>query len=166
LQQFTFSEVAPATAGTAASSQAVTGSPSFGMPAGVAGLFDDYESIDVDAEINANTGGTLAVYLQTSPDGGISWYDVIAWQIAPAASGVKFFRSPLSQATTTSTTVQVGKNLSPALASTTTTSTVVNGAFSDRCRLVMVSGSGTSVGGAVVVRLCAQRSRLREAGGD
>lgn len=153
-------------AGTAASSQVVTGSLSAGIPPGVAGLFDDYDSVDVAAEINANTGGTLAVYLQVSPDGGINWYDVVAWQIAPAASGVKYFQSPLSLATTTSSAVQVGKNLSPALASSTSTSTVVNGAFTDRCRLVMVSGSGTSVGGAVIVRLCAQRGRLREAGGD
>lgn len=164
IQTLVFVETSPAAPGTVASSQPVQGSPSANMPPGVAGLFDDYESIDVVAEIQGATGGALAVYLQISPDGGISnWYDIIAWPSATAGSGVKYYQSPLSLATTTTTTTVVGKNLVPAL-SAGSSGAVVNGAFNDRCRIVMVAGSGTTQGTVVVVRLAAQRGRLREAG--
>ena len=48
---------------------------------------------------------------------------------------------------------------------TMTTAGVVNGSFGDRFRLVMVAGTSTSAGASVVVRVSAQRARLREAGG-
>jgi hypothetical protein len=41
---------------------------------------------------------------------------------------------------------------------------VVNGAFSDRLRLVMVAGVSTTAGAPVVVRICPQRARIREGG--
>jgi hypothetical protein len=131
----------------------------------VAGLFDDYESIDVVAEIKGATGGALAVYLQISPDGGINWFDIIAWPSASASATIVYYQSPLSQATTTGVTSVVGKNLSPALPSGAN-GAVINGSFGDRARLVMVAGSSTSAGAPVIVRLSAQRMRVREAGGD
>jgi hypothetical protein len=155
-----FSETSPAAAGTAASSQPVSGGNANYLPAGVAGPLDDFEAVEVAADITAATGGTLDVYLQTSPDGGTSWYDIVHFPQAAGGSGQKFYRAPLSLATTTATAVQVGKNLVPALAA----ATVVNGAFTDRCRLVMVAGAGTSAGGAVVVRISPQRARVREHG--
>lgn len=161
LQTFVFSETSPAAPGTAASSQVVTGDLAANMPAGVAGLIDDYESIEIIAELKGATGGTLNVYLQTSPDGGLSWFDSIAWPQQAGGGALAFYQSPLSQATTTATPVVVGKNLAPALAA----NTVVNGSFGDRFRLVMVAGTGTTGGAPVVVRVSAQRSRLREAGG-
>jgi hypothetical protein len=164
LQTFIFSEVSPAAAGTAVSSQVVTGDLAANMPAGVAGLIDDYESIDVIAELKGATGGTLAVWLQTSPDGGLTWFDSIAWPVATAGAATVYYASPLSQATTTTAPSVVGKNLAPAL-SNASTGSVVNGSFGDRFRLVMQAGTGTSAGVAVVVRVSAQRSRLREAGG-
>jgi hypothetical protein len=108
------------------------------------------------------TGGTLDVYVQTSPDGGLSWFDIIHFvQLAGGGPAVKY-SSPISQSTTTAVPTVVGKNLAPALSA----AAVVNGAFSDRMRLVMVAGSGTSVGAAVIVRLAPQRSRTRELGGS
>jgi hypothetical protein len=130
--------------------------------AGVAGPLDDYDSIGIDADLVGATGGTLDVYLQSSPDQGVNWYDIVHWtQLLSGAAAVKY-SSPISQSTSTSTATAVGKNLSPSL----NQGTVVNGAFSDRMRLVMVAGSGTTVGAPVVVRLSPQRSRLREAGGS
>lgn len=164
LSTFIFSETSPSSAGTAASSQTETGDLSANIPAGVVGLIDDYESIEVIAELQGATGGTLNVYLQTSPDGGQTWFDSIAWPQLAAAAAKVYYQSPLSQATTTTTTVVVGKNLAPALAPGTG-GAVVNGSFGDRFRLVMVAGAGTSAGAQVTVRISAQRSRLREAGG-
>lgn len=164
LQTFVFSETSPASPSTVASSQAVTGCESANVPAGVAGLFDDYESIMVTAELTGATGGALQVYLQLSPDGGQTWFDAIAWPNITAGASTAYYSSPLSQATTTATTIAVGKNLVPALTNSSTAG-VVNGAFGDRARLVMKAGSGTSAGAPVVVRMSAQRARLREAGG-
>ena len=164
LQTFIFTETSPAAPGTAASSQVVSGDNSANIPAGVCGLIDDYESIEVVAELKGASGGTLNVYLQTSPDGGLSWFDTIAWPQITAAAAVAYYASPLSQATNSVTTTVVGKNLAPALVNSTTAG-VVNGSFGDRFRLVMVAGSGTNAGAVVVVRVSAQRSRLREAGG-
>ena len=160
LTEFVFIETSPNAAGTATSSQPVQGTASW-APAGIAaGGLDDYESIGIDADLVGATGGTLDVYLQQSPDQGVTWYDIIHWtQLASGAAAVKY-SSPMSQATTTTTVQVVGRNLSPALAA----GAVVNGAFSDRMRVVMVAGTGTSAGAAVVVRLSPQRARLREVG--
>lgn len=165
LQTFIFNETSPSAAGTAASSQVVTGDNAANIPAGVCGLIDDYESIEVIAELKGATNGTLAVYLQTSPDGGQTWFDSIAWPSQSSGGAQVYYQSPLSQATNTSAPIVVGKNLAPAL-SNSSAGTVVNGSFGDRFRLVMVAGSGTSAGASVVVRVSAQRSRLREAGGS
>jgi hypothetical protein len=159
--QFLFSETTPAAASTVASSQPVTGDNANYLPAGVAGPLDDWEGVDVIAEITGATGGTLNVYLQGTSDGGTSWYDMIAWPQAAAGAAAKYYKSPLSLATTTSVPIQVGKNLVPAL---TGTVTVVNGAWTDRVRLIFVAGSGTSAGAVVVVRLAPQRARVREHG--
>jgi hypothetical protein len=152
---FVFNETSPSAPGTAASSQAVAGAASF-MPAGVAGPMQDYEAVDVIAEIAGATGGPLSVYLQISPDDGLNWYDLIAWPVAAAGSGVKYYQSPVSNATNTPAPVPVGKNLGPALANAGL-GTVVNGAFSDRMRLIMVAGALTTAGAAVVVRAAPQR---------
>ena len=164
LQTFIFQETSPAAPGTAASANVVSGDNAANMPAGVCGLIDDYESIEVIAELKGATGGPLNVYLQNSPDGGLTWFDVIAWPQLLAAAAQVYYASPLSQATNTPTTVVVGKNLSPALVNSSTAG-VVNGSFGDRFRLVMVAGTSTSAGASVVVRVSAQRTRLREAGG-
>jgi hypothetical protein len=150
---FVFNETSPAAAGTATSSQSVQNAGSF-YAAGIAGPMADYDAVDVIAEFGGATGGTLDVYVQISPDDGLNWYDVIHFAQATAASGVKYYQAPLSNATTTTAPVAVGKGLSPSLAA----ATVVNGAFSDRMRLVMVAGTGTTAGTPVVVRVAPQRS--------
>jgi hypothetical protein len=157
---FVFSETSPAAAGTVASSQPVTGCNANYLAAGIAGPLDDFESLNIDAELKGATGGTLNVYLQQSPDNGTNWYDVISWaQLAGGAAQI-YYSSPMSLSTTTTTPVVVGKNLAPALAP----GAVVNGSWSDRFRLVMVAGTGTSAGAQVTVRISPQRARSREHG--
>jgi len=155
-----FVETSPAAAGTAASSQPVLGVSDNGLPGGVAGLIGDYEGAELIAELVGATGGTLDVYVQLSPDSGNNFYDVIHFPQLSAGASAVIYQSPLSTATNTATPIVVGKNLVPALAA----NTVVNGAFTDRLRLVMKAGSGTSAGAQVVVRVCPQRSRTRETG--
>lgn len=157
---FVFNETSPAAAGTAASSQPVLGVSDNGLPGGVCGLIGDYEGAELIAELVGATGGTLDVYVQLSPDGGLNWYDVIHFPQLASGGAAVIYQAPLSTATNTSTPVVVGKNLSPALA----VNVVVNGAFTDRLRLVMKAGSGTSAGAQVVVRVCPQRARVRETG--
>lgn len=163
LQQIIISETSPNAPGTAASSQPVSGSPSANLPNGVAGFLDDYDSVDVAAELRGATGGSLSVYLQLSSD-LITWYDLVAWPVQSAAGPATIYRSPISQATNTSVPTVVGKNLSPAL-SNSGSGSVVNGAFNAAFRVAMVAGSGTTAGAPIIVRITGQRSRIREAGG-
>lgn len=153
---FIFTETSPSAPGTAASSQPVQNAGSF-LPAGVAGPMQNYDAVDVIAEITGATGGSLAVYLQISPDDSASYYDSIAWPVAANGAATAYYQSPISNSTTTTVPVVVGKNLTPALANSGA-GTVINGAFSDRMRLVMVAGSGTTKGATVVVKVMPQRS--------
>lgn len=157
---YAFNETSPAAAGTVASSQLVSGGIDNGIPNGVCGLIGDYDGAEIIAELVGATGGTLDVYVQLSPDEGLNWYDIIHYPTLAAGAAAVIYQTPVSTSTVTTTAVVVGKNLSPKLAP----GTVVNGAFTDRLRLVMVAGSGTSAGAPVVVRVCPQRSRIRETG--
>lgn len=159
-----FTETSPAAPGTAASSQAVTNVAGYGTVPGVCALLDDYDAVDVVCEQQGATNGTLQIFVQVSPDGGINWYDVIAFPRMAAGQALAFYQVPLSLATTTNVPIPVGKNLSPALGVGVSSGAVVNGAFTDRMRLVMSAGAGTSVGASVVVRVCPQRTRARETG--
>jgi len=161
LANFVFIETSPSASGTAASSQPVSGGVSQGIPNGVCGLLDDYEALNVVAELQGATGGTLDVYVQYSTDEGQTWYDVIHYPQLAAAAAAIIYSAPISNTTTTAAPVVIGKNLSPAL---TTAPSVVNGAFTDRLRLVMKAGAGTSAGAPVKVSIVPQRARIRETG--
>ena len=152
---YTFVETSPAAAGTVISSQMVTSS---GLSAGIAGPIADADALQIAADLVGATGGTLDVFVQISPDGGNSWYDTVHFpQLAAGALAVKYL-APVSLFTNITVPVVVGKNLAPALAA----NTVVNGAFSDRVRLVMVAGGGTTLGAAVRVTVTAQRNDPRK----
>jgi hypothetical protein len=148
---FSFNETSPAAAGTAASSQAVTGS--VGPPGVASGQLDDYSAIFIDASLQGATGGTIDVYIQNSPDQGVTWFDYAHFaQLAAAAPTVTYVASVAVGAQNLSLAT-VGKNLVPALAA----GTVNGGAWGDRFRLVMVAGAGTSAGAPVAVRIVGQR---------
>jgi hypothetical protein len=146
--QFLFSEVSPSAAGTAASSKPVTGGPS-DSPAGVAFPLRNYDSIEIEAELVGATGGTLDVYVQSSDD-NLVWYDTVHFAQLTAAAGAIIYRTALSRyATAAAAPTAVGKNLTPALA----VATSLQNGFGDHLRLVMVAGSGTTAGAAILVRM-------------
>lgn len=149
LAGYYFAETSPAAAGTVASSGFVTGSTT----AGIAWPLDQYQAVDAIAEFAGATGGSLDVYIQSSPDGGNNWFDIAHFAQAAGSSAYTVYRVSLNAAGTAP--VVVGKDLSPALAAASAV-----GAFCDQVRLVMVAGSGTSAGTRVTVTLCAQRPRV------
>lgn len=159
LSPFIFSETSPSAPGTAVSSQPVQNVTS-PYPNGVAAPINDSDALDVFAELVGATGGTLDVYLQISPDGGLNWTETIHFaQLAAGAAAVKY-QAPVSLFTNITVPVVVGKNLVPALA----TNVVVNGAYSDRCRLLFVAGAGTTAGAAIKVTVTPQRAFPRNIG--
>jgi hypothetical protein len=123
------SATSPATPTTA-----VMGSPITGL-----GI---YESLNIAATIQGATGGTLDLYLQTSPDGGTTWVDYIHFAQLAAAAAQSTKVVTVSCGVQSTGITAVGTGLTPSLAA----STVVGGAFGDRMRLVAVSGAGTTVG--------------------
>ncbi len=150
---FTFAETSGAVAGTTFSSQSVQNAASY-LAAGIAGPLDDFDAVDVTADLVGATGGTLDVYLQTSNDGS-SWYDSVHFaQLAAGAAAVSYrvtlarFGQPASAAP-----VVVGKNGTPALAAGTAVQS-----FGTRARLVMVAGSGTSAAAKVAVMVAGSRT--------
>lgn len=159
IHTMTFVETSPSSAIAIASSQPVQGAD-VGLPGGVAGLLGDYSSAAIIAELVGATGGTLSVVIQGSPDGGLNFYDLIRFPTITAGAATAFYSAPLSTKTQTAAPVVVGKNNAPALAA----STVVNGGLTDRLRLMMTGGSGTTLGAQVVIRICAHRRRTRETG--
>ncbi|HEY1695822.1 MAG TPA: hypothetical protein VGG39_26825 [Polyangiaceae bacterium] len=155
---FVFTETSPSAPGTAVSSRSVQGAASY-LAAGIAGPIDDYDGWRAILDAPANTsGGALGVYLQSSPDGGLSWWDRVAFASIVNSAAAASYAAPISLATATTAPVVVGKNTSPALAA----GTVVGGAPGDRLRLVMVAGGGTTSSITITLRLVSQRRRVRE----
>lgn len=152
LYYFLFSETSPSSPSTAVSSGVVESAAAYGGP-GVAMPLNDGNSLDIAADLRGATGGSLDVYVQYSVNSGRSWYDLAHFPQIASGAPLIYFRAPVSLYTNSVNTSQVGKNLAPALAP----SAMVNGAFGDRVRLVMVAGAGTSVGAPVVVGVTAQR---------
>ena len=100
---YLFTETSPSAPGTAASSQAVTGSGILtGVTVGVCAMIDDFEGAEVVADLKGPTGAagaTLQVFVQVSPDGGLNWYDAIAFPPMGQGQALGSYRAPLSTAT-------------------------------------------------------------------
>lgn len=156
LYYYLFTETSPNAPGTSVSTQVVESAATY-AGSGIALPINDGNSLDIAADLRGATGGTLDVYVQYSPNSSRSWYDLAHFPQQAAAAAVSSFRAPVSLYTNAVSTSQVGKNLLPALAA----GTMVNGAFGDRVRLVMVAGSGTTAGVPVIVQVTSQREYPR-----
>lgn len=124
-------------------------SASTAVGAGVASGFQDVTSLSIVATLTGATGGVLDVYLQTSFDGGTTWYDYAHWtQISAAAAAVtKVWHMHRSIAVSTIATI--GSGSTPALAA----NAINGGAWGNAFRLVYVAGASTSAGAVQTVRL-------------
>jgi hypothetical protein len=139
---YTISGTTPAAPGTAA----------VGSPVVFGTFLDAVESLDVNAQLVGATGGVLDLYLQTSPDGGTTWFDYAHFaQLAAGAAAIKV-RFGVARHGQQLTIATVGTGLTPALA----VATVVGGPFGDRMRLVAVAGASTSAGAAITIQIRAQ----------
>lgn len=110
-----------------------------------------YRYMTVAANLVGATGGVLDVYIQTSPDGGTTWFDYAHYTQLTAgnAAVTKIFTVARSGQQTTITTT--GTNAVPALGA----GTVVGGDFTDRIRFVFVAGASTSAGASLTFKIYA-----------
>lgn len=133
---FSLGGTSPATASTVASANTATG-------------LDRFTSLHVYAEITGATGGSLNVYLQTSPDLGTTWVDYASFPLASAGASVATYSFTVSRGAQQSSMVAVGKNLSPLLAA----NSVIGGDFGDRMRAVFKANASTTAGAAQVITI-------------
>lgn len=115
---------------------------------------DTFEKAVVLAVVQGATGGTLDVYLQSTPDGGTTWYDVCHYtQLAAAGAQVAWFVS-LTRGETFNATAPVSVNKAsgtPTLAA----NTVVPHGLGNGLRVVYVAGAATSAGAAQTILVLA-----------
>ena len=152
LYYFLFNETSPAAPGVSVSVNSVESAAGYAGN-GVAVPLSNGNSLDITADLRGATGGTLDVYIQYSTNSSRSWYDLAHFPQVAAGAPLAFFRAPVSLYTNSTTTSQVGKNLAPALIA----GGMVNGAFGDRVRVVMIAGAGTTVGAQVLIGVTSQR---------
>jgi hypothetical protein len=157
ISQFIFSEKSPAAPGTAVSSQPVASAANY-LAAGIAGPVDDSFGMQITAVIGATTGGTLDLYVQTSPDDGAHWFDQIHFATTAVATPVVQVAtlSAISQPASAAP-VPIGSGTTPVLAA----NTVVQGTGFNRIRLLMVANSSTSAAATVTVYVVPQRAGTR-----
>lgn len=112
-----------------------------------------YQSMQIFAILTGATGGTLDIYLQGSLDGGTTWVDYAHFpQIAAGAAAIKRVWSVSRAAQqTTLATVGSGSVGTPGVA--LAANTIIGGEWTDRLRVVAVSGAGTSAGAAQTLLL-------------
>lgn len=141
IKVFSVSDTTPASASTAA------GDTFRGLA--------DFEALTVVANLVGATGGTLDVYLQTSHDGGTTWYDWARFPQLAAAAGAIKYRFGVPTAGESLITV-VGAGTSPALAA----NTIVGGFWGDSMRALYVAGASTSAGAAITIDIVAYKRTL------
>lgn len=130
------SDTSPASASTAVGARTVGG-------------FQDVQSLTIIATLAGATGGALDVYLQTSFDGGTTWYDFAHFtQITAAAAAVTRLWH-VNRAVAVSTVATIGSGTTPALAA----NAINGGAWGNAFRLLYVAGASTSAGAVQTVRL-------------
>jgi hypothetical protein len=109
-----------------------------------------FKSLMIVATLVGNTGGTLDVYLQHSPDGGVTWYDYAHFATvgAAAASAVFCYVPALTNLVTT-----IGIGTLGAPAPLLAANTFVGGHPFDSLRAVAVGNVGTSLGNAQTIKV-------------
>lgn len=131
------SETTPSSASTAAGTTIIKG-------------LGDFSTLVVTAALVGATGGVLDVYLQTSHDGGTTWYDLMHFtQLTAGNAAVKKVQvlSRNSGTALTTSDITVGVGTTPALAANSN----AGGSWGDRIRALYVAGASTSAGAAITI---------------
>lgn len=143
---------------TGTTPNAPAGGTVIGSPIVFCQFLDAVESVDVNADLVGATGGVLNLYLQTSTDAGVTWYDYAAFAQLASGAAASTVRFGFTRGTALNTIVAVGKNLVAAPANALAAGTVVGGPFGDRMRLVAIAGASTTAGATITVRMLAASS--------
>lgn len=116
-----------------------------------------YDAIRIVAVLQGGTGGTLNPRLQSSWDGGTTWWDIVSFpQLADGAAPTTRTIT-LSRFNANTTPTAVGSGTSPALAA----GTYLDGDFGDMIRAAYTAGSGTSAGTAQTIWVLGSEARAR-----
>ena len=138
LQRFRIADTSPSSASTAAGTVLV-------------GL-GDFSTLIIHSQLVGATGGTLDVWLQTSVDGGTTWFDFLHYtQLAAGGGAVKRVHVLTRSANLVAQGAEgitVGTGTSPALSGTAANTM---GSWGDRIRALYIAGASTSAGAAVVI---------------
>lgn len=111
---------------------------------------DSYDKCVIYAKLQGATGGVLDVYIQSSVDGGTTWYDVCHFTQLAAGGGAVGWLISLTRGQTVNANTPVSVNSAsgtPALAA----NTLVPHAFGNALRVVYVAGASTSAGAAQTI---------------
>ncbi len=106
-----------------------------------------YSTITIHADLIGGTGGVLDIVLETSPDGGTTWYEYVRFATMSAAATASYAYDPVLDGSI----VAVGKGLTTTFV--LAAGTARNGHWGDRMRVRMVAGSGTSAGAIQSIKL-------------
>lgn len=108
-------------------------------------LISRYESVLIRINSGGATGGLTDWFFQVSPDEGTTWMDIGHIQYAAAAAAnvqavtVSRYQSTVTPVVTGDGVLAVGP--------------FINGEFTNRLRIKVVSGAGTSAGAAYTVQM-------------
>lgn len=128
-------DTSPAAASTAVSATTIKG-------------LEAFDSIAVYATITGATGGTLDVYLQSSWDDGVTWYDYAAFPQVAAAGAARTYAVVVPGCTVTDATTVVAKGSLGTPGVALAAGTVVGGPWGKWMRVVYKAGASTSAGAA------------------
>jgi hypothetical protein len=141
----TFADTSPASAITTVSATTIYG-------------LVDLDSITVYATLTGGTGGNLDVYLQTSWDGGTTWYDLVHFPQKAAASAATTVAVTFEHGGV-SVPVAVGNGSVGTPAPAIAVNTATGWTFGPALRAVYVAGASTSAGAAQSIAVYGYRGK-------
>jgi hypothetical protein len=122
------------------------------------GGLSKYEALAIYATLTGGTGGTLDVYLQTSFDEGVTWYDYVHFAQKASGAAVTTVAFGLPPAGVTSATA-TGKGSLGTPAVALAVNTIIGGPWGDLMRAVYVAGVSTSAGAAQLIHIVGYQSK-------
>lgn len=114
----------------------------------------EFTTLSLHALLVGATGGTLDVVIQSTLDGGSTWFDVAHFPQLAAGAGAIRYMAVLNRfpAGTPAIRVVNTTDVVPALAA----NSIVSEGFGDGIRIVCVAGAATSAGAALTFNILAQ----------